>query len=450
MQSLSGSLQKLRKQHHLSQEEVAERLGVSRQAVSKWESGLAVPEIELSRLYGVTLDTLLQIEPSPAKEQMEQTPPSAPEWPQQAPPSGYGPGTTRENFTSGQIKAIDDIVSHYSRAGDQVKKRQLKLSYLLCGMMAVLLVICWGVLRGQIDNLEGRLNSLQGELRDVRYDVSNQISSMNAQIQDSLKEQASLFASCQYRMLAVDPVQKTCRVAVDITPKVVTQGMQLSCTFTSEDFEAVTAQGKLQTPGSFRVEADLPLSDDIGVTAVLEADGQKQNQPMDNIIGVASGARLEIMADWGGGIRFLGVKPTVQLEGSIYGGISGGYAYGWQAPPPKKQAAVRVYRNKTLLKEWEIDLTQPDEEAAGTTWYGNGSTTGSSIEQAWDIGKGYYELHHRVDLTMEAAEGDEISIELEVTDQQGIRYIAQVAVIRIRENATTSTSSMGEVQVVYP
>jgi transcriptional regulator with XRE-family HTH domain len=57
-------LQKLRKEKGLSQESLADMLGVSRQAVSKWESGQAYPEtdklIVLSEFFGVTLDSLLK------------------------------------------------------------------------------------------------------------------------------------------------------------------------------------------------------------------------------------------------------------------------------------------------------------------------------------------------------------------------------------------------------
>ena len=56
-------LQKLRKQKNLTQEEAAQKLFVSRTAVSKWESGRGYPSIEslkaIARLYGVTVDALL-------------------------------------------------------------------------------------------------------------------------------------------------------------------------------------------------------------------------------------------------------------------------------------------------------------------------------------------------------------------------------------------------------
>jgi transcriptional regulator with XRE-family HTH domain len=57
-------LQKLRKEKGLSQEALAEILGVSRQAISKWESGQTYPEtdklIALSEIFGVSLDHLLK------------------------------------------------------------------------------------------------------------------------------------------------------------------------------------------------------------------------------------------------------------------------------------------------------------------------------------------------------------------------------------------------------
>ena len=44
--SIAGRLQELRKQAGYSQEQVAEIMGLSRQAISKWESGQGKPEID--------------------------------------------------------------------------------------------------------------------------------------------------------------------------------------------------------------------------------------------------------------------------------------------------------------------------------------------------------------------------------------------------------------------
>lgn len=56
-------LKKLRTENKLSQEKLAEKLGVSRQSISKWEQGYAVPDTDnvfkLSKLYGISVDTIL-------------------------------------------------------------------------------------------------------------------------------------------------------------------------------------------------------------------------------------------------------------------------------------------------------------------------------------------------------------------------------------------------------
>lgn len=61
---ISEKILKLRKANNLTQEQLAEQLQVSRQAVSKWESGQAIPESDklpaLSDLFHVTIDYLLR------------------------------------------------------------------------------------------------------------------------------------------------------------------------------------------------------------------------------------------------------------------------------------------------------------------------------------------------------------------------------------------------------
>lgn len=60
---LSNKIMTYRKQRLWSQEDLAEKLGVSRQSVSKWESGASVPELDkiilLAKLFGVSTDELL-------------------------------------------------------------------------------------------------------------------------------------------------------------------------------------------------------------------------------------------------------------------------------------------------------------------------------------------------------------------------------------------------------
>ena len=61
--TLPDKIIKLRKENRWSQEDLAERLNVSRQAISRWENGTALPDaqnvLQISKLFNVTTDYLL-------------------------------------------------------------------------------------------------------------------------------------------------------------------------------------------------------------------------------------------------------------------------------------------------------------------------------------------------------------------------------------------------------
>jgi transcriptional regulator with XRE-family HTH domain len=62
--NIGKRIHKIRKDKNITQEQLAKDLAISRQAVSKWESGKAIPDIEnlmyISNLYGVSLDELVK------------------------------------------------------------------------------------------------------------------------------------------------------------------------------------------------------------------------------------------------------------------------------------------------------------------------------------------------------------------------------------------------------
>ena len=77
--TLGQRIQELRKRAGLTQEQLAEQLGVTRQAVSKWESDNGVPELDaliaLSRYFKLTLGELLGVE-EPRREESRREEPS--------------------------------------------------------------------------------------------------------------------------------------------------------------------------------------------------------------------------------------------------------------------------------------------------------------------------------------------------------------------------------------
>lgn len=73
--SLSAALAQLRRDSGMTQEQLAARLGVTFQAVSKWETGVSCPDIQLlpriADVFGVTLDALFGRTASPTEAQEE-------------------------------------------------------------------------------------------------------------------------------------------------------------------------------------------------------------------------------------------------------------------------------------------------------------------------------------------------------------------------------------------
>ena len=129
----------LRRDHKLSQEALGEKLGLSRQAVSKWEADQAVPTMdnlmELSRLFGVPVDTLLRPDaPFPAAPAEENSidAPAAPETPHKG-----------VSLSRGKILAIGGVA-------------------LLCVSLACSAVCAWSTvrLRAEVDGLRSLVNGL--------------------------------------------------------------------------------------------------------------------------------------------------------------------------------------------------------------------------------------------------------------------------------------------------
>lgn len=129
-----------RKLKNLSQEALAEQLEVSRQAVSKWESDAAIPEVDkliaLGKIFGVSVGWLLGTE----KEITDET-----------------------EFTEAQIRAVEEIVSR------SVPKKRSWLPWVVCFALAVLAV--WGfrnpAVPAEDDAVTAQMENLQSQIDDL-------------------------------------------------------------------------------------------------------------------------------------------------------------------------------------------------------------------------------------------------------------------------------------------
>lgn len=116
---IANRLYQYRKENNLSQEELAAKIGVSRQAVSKWERAEASPDTDnlilLARLYGVTLDELLQGKAEQSAPSTDQAEAESSE----SVSSEFSPEPDEEYVESDRISLKNGIHIH-SKDGDKV------------------------------------------------------------------------------------------------------------------------------------------------------------------------------------------------------------------------------------------------------------------------------------------------------------------------------------------
>ena len=76
MLKIGEKIKELRKAQDVTQEKLADYLNISYQAVSKWENGLALPDItllpKLVNFFGVTSDQLLSINPTEDESKLDE------------------------------------------------------------------------------------------------------------------------------------------------------------------------------------------------------------------------------------------------------------------------------------------------------------------------------------------------------------------------------------------
>ena len=209
--TLGQRIQELRKQAGLSQEGLGEALGVSRQAVSKWESDAGIPELDtliaISRFFGITIGELLGVEePQKSEEKAE--------------------GTVGE-------EELETILRRYVEESRRHEQSRSPLSWpwivALCCAAAAIIAVTVSV--RQVREVKQSVNILWNNVVDIESIVSNvrnQVGGLSEEIRDTLEEESRLVSTCENEVVAFD-VEK--------------QEVTLSLTATLKDY---TADSKLQ------------------------------------------------------------------------------------------------------------------------------------------------------------------------------------------------------------
>ena len=247
--TLGQRIQELRKRAGLTQEQLAEQLGVTRQAVSKWESDNGVPELDaliaLSRYFKLTLGELLGVE-EPRREE----------------PSRDTAADTE--------RRVEALLRRYVEATRRQAQPSMYGKYgwkapliVVAGLLALVVVL--GV---RIGSLDSALNNLVGGrlpyLESSMSNLTNQVNSMEYQLQEILAAQAdqnSLLSSFDCQVAGFDPERETVTLALSANLKTYEPGMQIqfALDWTREDQTGQQETRWLEGP-NYLAEIELPMN----------------------------------------------------------------------------------------------------------------------------------------------------------------------------------------------
>ena len=213
--TLGRRIQEGRKSAGLSQEALGERLGVSRQAVSKWEADGAVPELEnliaMSRLFGVPVGVLLGVEEPES-----------------------GPLSERE------LAAAETVAAQYEAARRKTNGRRKSAALLGGGVLCALLLAGAAGLWNRLGAMERRLDQLQSQVNSLPGPVYVQSPATGGEESDSLLADHSCV------MTGFDPEAETVTLRVTAQPRERTAATTAQFTARLSDGRQLTADGVLE------------------------------------------------------------------------------------------------------------------------------------------------------------------------------------------------------------
>ncbi|SFI67655.1 DNA-binding transcriptional regulator, XRE-family HTH domain [Ruminococcaceae bacterium D5] len=355
----------------ISQEVLGERLGVSRQAISKWEGDAAVPELEkliaLSRLFGIPLGALLGIE----EEKKE----------------GSADG---ETLSERELAAVEEIVGRYvSELEKKTPPRRLKRWQLVCLALAVV-SLAWAV-RGQFERLSARVQKVENNLWGMKSELSSQINSLTWQLADLIEKENSLIADWGYRLEAYDREARTVTLAIWAVPKRAVDGTKAEFAAETEEGGSYVSAASQEASGRYCAWIELPydLEQELKLSIRLEKDGERQVQLLETIGNLRVQTGLDLWCDWQGSFGYQRKDGSCAFDGSAR----------VQIFPGSEQSAEPVSAQLEILRNGEAVYIEPVELPTGLF---------KELDRS-------IELHQAVEL----ADGDALDLALHVVDSLG-------------------------------
>jgi len=268
--TLGQRIQELRRGRGLSQEGLGDLLGVSRQAISKWESDITIPEVDkliaISRQFDISVGYLLGVEEACT---------TAPEQ------------EVSQELTERELAAVEAIVNRYLEQLEQTRpkpqpEKQPRRWKWAAAVLAVLLVISWSSvsrLNKRIEQLSDQTQNVRNQVIGVENTVSNQINSLTGRLEKLLEAQNHLLGEWDCRLIDYIPGEKGI-FSMSAKPKEYVPGM--TAVFCAENNEGEQVSVPAEWNGvAYTARMDVPLWDAPKFSIELDDGQSRKTQPME-------------------------------------------------------------------------------------------------------------------------------------------------------------------------
>ncbi len=392
---ISEKIFELRKSAGYSQEKLAELLHVSRQAVSKWESGAALPTldnlIELSKLFQVPLDALTgtaQEKPTDTAQEKD---------------------TDKEKETTGVAAQQAQTDREIGRA-----RRQRNVSFVLAGVLMSALVISIWSNAARFAELTTQMAMLSGRVAAVESRSYSQMESVQ-QPAPGWQAENSLIADFSYEVEQYDQKAGLLSLSVSATPKVYVEGMTAQFSATGKGMDAIETEGVPGAGKAFTCNITIPPVEELRLSIAFAQDGETHTQLLDTITGLEK-FQMQVDSIFNGSVQRAGdyITLTGEVETRI---IPVDFAPGshevvagepWNRPV---SGTVELLVNGTAAATEQVPID--DVYNAG-----NG--------QAVPIGEATFYTRFLNEISV--PEGSELSLRVTVLDNFGIEHTQEIPV----------------------
>jgi len=406
--TLGQHIQFLRKNAGLSQESLGEALGVSRQAVSKWEADGAIPELDtliaMSRLFGISLGQLLQLE-EPQHHQDDE----ADQTDQDSMPDNH----------------LEELLRSYAEQNQAARSRHRTIQWAAAGLGLCLLIGGGLYAVNRITELQQNLYSLESQISNLRSSVNQEINDITYRISEALEEQDNILADHSMTPVDIDIDKGALLYRLTASLKEVNTASkgQFVLNYTTTDGKSSTVESAMLDGPQFDGSVWLPFNYHTDVMLlVTDPDGTQRTQKMD----VIYDAHEDYYRLWGEAHTGYSTRPLSEDEMNFT--FDGTYMVFFPDVPKGldfdlavSEIKVELYHNDKLIEQ--ADMVPIELRGAD-----NNSSTEAAIQVAPSdtaaaiapTGEDQlYGLKEVFDFNLKVKEGDIIKAIFSMTDNHG-------------------------------